>query len=127
MRVFVQSLWCSIVTACQDAAAGWSRFWFTPTAPTTLALVRIGTGLVLLFVYVACTPQLMEFVGPNAWVDATAISHLRQMGHDRSTDYERVAHGWGGQSIWFYVTDPTLVWLTHAAFLACIVCFTVGI
>ena len=51
-------------------ASAWNRFWFTRVDPTTLAAVRICTGLVLLGAYIPCCFDLFSYVGPNAWVDA---------------------------------------------------------
>jgi hypothetical protein len=97
----------------------WNRFWFTPADPTTLGAVRICTGLILLFTYLSCTPSLLSFVGPNAWIDAAVVDSLRSA--------PDAGGRWWGWSIYFVVRDPWAVWLTHLTFLAFIVCFTVGL
>ena len=57
---------------------GWDRFWFTPTDTTTLAAIRICTGLILLYVYVGCAPAIFSLIGPEAWIDDQAIGQLRE-------------------------------------------------
>jgi hypothetical protein len=101
-----------------NMVAAWNRFWFTPTDPTTLAAVRICTGLVLLYSCIACTPSLQSFVGPSAWIDAAAMDEIR-----RSDGPIGV---WWGWSVYFVVQSPWAVGLLHAAFLGCLVAFTVG-
>jgi hypothetical protein len=59
---------------------GWGRYWFTPADPVTVAFVRICTGLVLSYVYLTCLSDVGDFVGPRAWIDRTAIHHLRNPG-----------------------------------------------
>jgi hypothetical protein len=47
----------------------WERFWFTPADPTLLGMIRIGTGLIALYLLVIYSFQLQDVMGPNAWVD----------------------------------------------------------
>ncbi len=52
-------------------AAAWERFWFTPGDPTVLAVVRICTGLIVVFTMFTYTLDLQEMVGTDAWFDLT--------------------------------------------------------
>jgi hypothetical protein len=97
---------------------GWNRFWFTPTDPTTLGAVRVCTGLVLLYSYLACTPNLSTFIGPNAWIDAEALAAIR--GDDGP------AGAWWGWSVYVLASQPWAVRLAYSLFLAGIVAFTLG-
>jgi len=99
--------------------AAWNRFWFAPTDPTTLAAVRICTGMVLLYTYVTVTPQLFRFIGPNAWIDAAAMEEIRRP--------DGPIGAWWGWSIYFLVSSPWAVGLIHTAFLGCLVAFTIGL
>lgn len=105
----------SLVAVCRAVGDAWNRFWFTPTDPTALAAVRICTGLVLLYVYLACTPELPNLVGPHAWLDAPAYRQFTQQ-----------AGAWT-PSVWAYVESPAALWGLHTAFLVAIVCFTLGL
>ena len=108
---------------------GWARFWFSPADPVTLAAIRICTGLVLLYVHASYTPDLLEHVGPHARIDETAIDSLRAILRDVvGPDGVTRRDLWTGTaSVWFHVTDPTVIRLLHGVFLAAILCFTLGL
>ncbi|HEY2759430.1 MAG TPA: hypothetical protein VGI75_01765, partial [Pirellulales bacterium] len=44
---------------------GWTRFWFTPSDPIVLSLLRALVGLVALWWYLSILPNLQEWFGPN--------------------------------------------------------------
>jgi hypothetical protein len=54
--------------------AAWCRFWFSPADPTPLCLMRIVTGLLVLYVHVAYTFDLQALFGPDGWYP-TAIAN----------------------------------------------------
>src|SRR5262245_16188446 len=56
---------------------GWDRFFFAPADPTTLGLVRICCGLLLLYVHIAYTFDLRAFFGPGAWLDLPTLNKFR--------------------------------------------------
>ena len=56
------------------------RFFFSPTDPTVLGFMRIMTGLVLLYTHAAYTPDLQEFMGPDAWWDQQGGNKQRREG-----------------------------------------------
>ncbi len=58
--------------------AAWDRFWFPAVRPTTLGLIRICVGLVVLYVHVLYTFQLATFFGPDAWVDLKTCDAMRR-------------------------------------------------
>jgi uncharacterized membrane protein YphA (DoxX/SURF4 family) len=58
-------------------AAWWKAFWFTPADPTVLGLIRIATGVIMLYIFVASTPLLVPFFGPDGWVDMATEDILR--------------------------------------------------
>jgi hypothetical protein len=107
---------------------GWGRFWFTPADPTTLAAVRIATGLVLLYVYGSSLLALPDFVGARALLDPPAIERLRAL-TSRVIEAPGSAprdYWLGTFSFWFYVHHPAWMWIVQAGFLASIVALTVG-
>jgi len=55
----------------------WSRFWFLPADPTTLGLMRIMTGCIVLYVHLAYTLELGEFFGPSAWMTQQTANRER--------------------------------------------------
>src|SRR5262249_37481782 len=57
----------------------WNRFWFSPADPTPLAVLRILCGLMVLYVHIAYSYDLMNFHGPHAWLDKQIID---EYGHE---------------------------------------------
>jgi hypothetical protein len=106
---------------------GWSRFWFQPTDPSTLGAIRLCTGLVLLYGYLSWAPWVLDFVGPQAWIDASAMQDLRTAARPLLSTGSRMDHRWWTPSVWFYVQDPQWIWVLYAAFLLAILCFTMGL
>src|SRR5205823_5746763 len=61
-----------------DFGRGWDCFWFAPSDPTTLGLMRLLGGLVLFYSYFCYSFDLMSYVSPQkAWLDAEATQELR--------------------------------------------------
>lgn len=60
------------------AWAGWCRFWFTPADPTPLCLMRIVTGLLVLYVHVAYTFDLHALFGPDGWYPTAMADQERR-------------------------------------------------
>lgn len=52
-------------TACTRFGQGWNRFWFTPTHPLPLAVLRIGVGLIVLYLIAAYGFDLRRFFDPE--------------------------------------------------------------
>lgn len=152
MTAILQALLSYLTNLVSDFTTGWNRFWFTPRAPTTLAVIRIGAGLVLLYVHLTTLPWLMDIVGPQAWIDQQAITDLQQLAEKEQarllSELERrasrltpeqveleeqdIAHQaewlrWYALSLWQWVQEPTLIWIGHSLFLAALVAFTLGL
>jgi vitamin K-dependent gamma-carboxylase-like protein len=115
-----------ISTSLKQFSSDWNRFFFTPVNCTTLAVIRICTGLLLLFSYGSCSDEVLDYVGPAGWVDQSAISQIRgtipqpgALTSEQPSSY--------GQSLWYYIQNPDLIRLLHYYFVACIVCFTLGL
>ncbi len=77
MVAFFQALWTDLITRSQVAVEGWRWFWFTPADPLLLGILRIGTGVVLLWVLVATSPLLPILFGPEAWIDHKTANLIR--------------------------------------------------
>jgi hypothetical protein len=56
----------------------WCWFWFTPADPLMLGVLRIGTGLVMLWVIAVTTPMLGWLYGPESWIDHQTANLIRQ-------------------------------------------------
>jgi uncharacterized membrane protein YphA (DoxX/SURF4 family) len=54
-------------------ASSWNRFWFTPADPYPLAMVRIGTGLILAWASFVWLLDAEAFFGPAGWLPAHEV------------------------------------------------------
>ncbi|QDS96240.1 hypothetical protein FF011L_50480 [Roseimaritima multifibrata] len=95
-----------VLDSVRDWAAGlvtnWNRFWFEPRLPHTLALIRIATGSMLLYIHVVLAGDLLSFLGPDAWIDNATIRDLHQGAIVPENG------DWGRSYLW---------WIDHAALL----------
>jgi hypothetical protein len=65
-RQYFQRLW-----------GNWTRFWFAPSEPYTLALMRIIAGVVVCYVHLSVTRDLLAFYGSEGWVDTELSNKIR--------------------------------------------------
>lgn len=114
MRRIVTELSAYLARLGNSVRSGWNRFFFTPADPTTLGLIRVVTGLLLLRSLWVVGLDLHGFLGAHAWADPAAV---------RGWLAERVPGGW---SFWLWVPDALLrpVWLACLLILAM---FTAGL
>jgi hypothetical protein len=56
-----------------QVAAGWDRFWFTPSDPATLALIRILAGGMLFYTHLVWGFALNDFFGEHGWLEPRAV------------------------------------------------------
>ncbi|MCS6850405.1 MAG: HTTM domain-containing protein [Gemmataceae bacterium] len=61
----------------REVVQAWNRFWFTPADPTPLGLIRICTGLLVLYIHWAYGTDLYELMGPEAWLDLPTMNLFR--------------------------------------------------
>lgn len=92
---------------------GWNQFWFLPRSTETLAVLRILTGLVGLYVIGTFGLDLNEFFGPQGLLPQEMVS------------------SWIGQSparisALKLATSPGELWAVYAASLVVLALFTVG-
>ena len=57
---------------------GWADFWFRPTDPTTIGFIRIATGLLVLYVYLAYSFDLQAFFGKHGWYALALVDKERR-------------------------------------------------
>lgn len=92
--------------------SGWQDFWFAPTDPTTLGVLRILSGLMLLYTHAVWGLELDAFFGSRGW-QAPELVHALQS--------EQFAY-----SFWWWVPEG---WMhtVHVASLVVLGLFTVGL
>src|SRR5262249_57153678 len=61
----------------RDFGRGWDRFWFAPSDPTTLGLMRLLSGIVVLYCTFCYSFDLLSYVSPReAWLDEKVTTYL---------------------------------------------------
>src|SRR5262249_3230593 len=93
-------------------AGAWDAFWFTPADPTLLGLLRILTGLMLLYTHAVWGLVLRDFFGPAGWLDERLVRTLQE--------------GTYAPSFWWLVPDQW-TWPVYALSMAVLAMFTVGL
>ena len=95
------------------APVAWNRFWFSPTDPATLCLIRILTGAMLFYTHLVWGRSLEDFFSPQGWLEPRAVAQFTEGGFTWS-------HFW-------LTTSPGVLWGTHIAALTTFALFTVGL
>jgi hypothetical protein len=55
----------------------WCRFWFSAVDPSSLGLIRIMTGLMVLYVHLTYTGTLVSFFGKDGWINLEMVNDYR--------------------------------------------------
>ncbi|HTU23481.1 MAG TPA: HTTM domain-containing protein [Gemmataceae bacterium] len=113
------------------------RFFFHPADPTSLGLMRIATGVLVLYIHLVYCIGLTDYFGRYAWVgnDYTKLLRTEYPLQGPSSNWKEGAmesNGeiYRGQSTWsifFHVEDPKWLWTIHVAILAIMLLFTLGL
>jgi hypothetical protein len=119
---------------------GWDRFWFSPADPTTLGLIRLCTGLVLLYIQFSYSFGLLSYVSPDrGWMDERVIRYFRYEGPEMiessegwpatvaGPSMEEVGRGSYRWSIYFHLRDPRAIWAAHIGITLVMLLFTIGL
>jgi hypothetical protein len=89
---------------------GWTRFWFTPSDPTTLSALRLCTGLVVVYLHATLALDLIAFFGPEGLLPAPDIAPLE----GRAFSYLN------------YLRAPAELWIVHLLGLVILLAFAAG-
>lgn len=91
----------------------WNRFWFTPQAPTTLAVMRCLTGCMVFYNHLVWSLGMATFLGPNAALPNSYRSELLTSG-----DFAWSHFDWSDSNLW--------LWGSHVVGLIVVAAWTVG-
>ena len=98
----------------------WNQFWFSPTDPATLSLIRVLAGAMLLYTHFIWSLDLEGFIGPEGWIPVERMRELQTMpGAARAQ-----ASVW---SIFFWIKSTWLLWVVHLVALAVFACLILGL
>lgn len=100
-----------VADSARALAAWWDAFWFTPADPTLLGVLRVLTGLMLLYTHAVWGLALRDFYGPNGWLSPTLMRTLQE--------------GQYAYSFWWLVPSRWM-WPAYAASMVVLALFTVG-
>jgi len=97
----------------RETTRHWNAFWFTPTDPATLAVIRIFTGAMLFYTHLVWLLDFEAFFGTDAWLNAETVAAIR------TSDFAW-SHFW-------IVQSPQLLWGLHFAALGVFACLALGL
>jgi hypothetical protein len=69
-------------TLATEFGRGWNRFWFTPSDPLTLGLLRVATGLLSLYLVAAYSFDLDRYFGSTGLVSLEMVQDLEKKTRD---------------------------------------------
>jgi hypothetical protein len=92
-------------------ARQWNAFWYTPADPTLMGLLRVLTGLMLLYTHAVWGLALDDFFGASSWLSPSLVATIQR---------DQFCY-----SFWPWVPDEA-AWLVHGASMCVFALFTVG-
>ena len=100
-------------TLAERIGAAWNHFWFKPSDPFNLCVIRVLTGAIALALYLTYIPDLEELFGSNGLLSENTVLHLR--GSIKVF------------SIFDYANSPSSLWFFFWAGAAALALFTIGL
>ncbi len=124
-----------------DWFRGWDRFWFKPSDPVVIGLIRLCAGTMLVYSTLMYSFDLLSYVGQDAWLDSggkdTAMYYLRYKvlffgqpsGWDNPQNFDSLAVGRGHYfwSVFYDLHDPATIYAVHFGIVAVMVLFAAGL
>ena len=93
-------------------AQGWNRFWFLPSDPYPLGVIRLLTGLIAIWVHVTLLSDLTRLFAAGGWLPVDVVERTTIRGYPLS--YLNFA------------SSPTDLLIAHCLGLVVLVLFTLG-
>ncbi|MEW4562399.1 HTTM domain-containing protein [Bremerella sp. JC770] len=93
---------------------GWNRFWFKPTDPATLGLIRIFAGSMLFYTHLVWSLDLTGFMGEQGRFSSELVDRMHQ-GSTFAFSY-----------LWLFDGNSAMLWMVHIAALIILLMFTLG-
>jgi len=112
MRRLLNPVVRDLTARARSLADDWDAFWFRPADPTLLGLLRILTGLMLLYTHAVWGLVLGQFLGPVSWLSPALVRAIQQ---------DEYAY-----SFWWLVADGWL-WPVYGLSMAVLLLFTLGL
>ncbi len=112
MRRFLNQVVHDLSSSARSLADDWDRFWFRPADPTLLGVVRILTGLMLLYTHAVWGLVLRPFFGTASWLSPALVRAIQE---DQFTF-----------SFWWAVPDGWM-WPVYGLCMIVLLSFTLGL
>jgi HTTM domain len=96
----------------KSVAADWERFWYSPADPSLLGVIRIMTGLMLLYTHAVWGLALRDFFSSTAWLTPSLARNIQ------ASPY--------ALSFWVLVPDGW-IWPVYVVSMVIFALFTVGL
>ena len=101
-----------VADSARSLAMWWNAFWYTPADPTLLGVVRILTGLMLLYTHAVWGMVLDAFFGPTAWLSKELVLSIQS---------DQFAY-----SFWWLVPSNWM-WPAYGVSMLILALFTIGL
>ncbi|HQX50840.1 MAG TPA: HTTM domain-containing protein [Planctomycetaceae bacterium] len=108
-RIYQWASW--LLNPIRVAADAWNQFWYSPSDPVVLALIRIFAGGMLLYTHIIWGLNLPAFFGSNGWNSPDVLAVVQEDGIV--------------PSFWWYVSDQWLM-PVHCLCIAILFLFWIG-
>jgi hypothetical protein len=106
-----------------EPVSAWTRFWFTPTSPTGLHVVRILTGLLCLLWLLPLAGHIDSLFGTHGWFDTQAYTEAQEIA--RRTRGDLPTSNWGIQFL--AGNNATALACIYWSSIGVLVLFTLGV
>ncbi len=100
------------ISAARSIAADWNAFWYTPADPTLLGVMRVLTGLMLLYTHAVWGLALDDFFGQTSWLSPSLVRAIEAQSYS--------------YSFWFWL-PPAAMWPAYALTMVVFAMFTAGL
>lgn len=97
----------------QHAWTGWNNFWFTPSDPALVSLLRILVGGMLFYTHLIWSNGLYDFFHPTLGWSGEMLPYTQQ--------------GRMGFSYFNYISSDALRWAVHLFNMVVFFCLTIGL
>ncbi len=98
---------------------GWNRFWFTPSDPWTVSVLRVVAGVAAVLYLAAYSFGLAEWFGPQGWLPVQTVQSVME-----TTPGEGAAYQYSYLNV---IDSPGLLWTVHAAGILVAALFAAGL
>jgi len=98
----------------EQVGRAWNRFWFLPSDPLTLCVIRVLAGLIAFYSVATFTPDLIFLFGPDGLLSIESVGRMQDQ------QYFSFSYFW-------LFDSPGALWAAHWIGLSVLAMFTLGL